>query len=249
MPIDQLFDTKKVINQEIDYKSIRFLWYVTTDFVNGTIMHPNVQQLIHDTNEHFDVVIAEWLYSELYSGFHKKVEEYSFIYHDRLTPPGKVLSHWVSHVIRTNGAHYLRSPAFLVPWRLKGDTDWQQLDVVSSLNFFNVKKKKEFTAHPNCLLFITQGGVLSMTEAIYYGIPVVGVPIFGDQFTNTQRAVENGFAIKVELTNAMVEQIKDAIEEMLRNSRLLSDIRQTFDLIISEWFFNDIFTGYRQKVW
>lgn len=66
-----------------------------------------------------------WMFDIIYFRYQKRVKEYSFIYHDRLTPPGKVLSHWVSHVIRTNGAHYLRSPAFLVPWYQKMYIDLQ----------------------------------------------------------------------------------------------------------------------------
>lgn len=65
---DNLFNIDTITNAKFDFKNVQFLLYVTINFANGTIMHPNVQRLIHDTDEHFDVVIAEWLYSDLYSG-------------------------------------------------------------------------------------------------------------------------------------------------------------------------------------
>lgn len=37
-------------------------------------------------------------------------------------------------------------------------------------------------AHKNTKLFITHAGLLSIQEAIYHGIPMLGVPIFADQF-------------------------------------------------------------------
>lgn len=40
----------------------------------------------------------------------------SLLYHDRPRLPGEELVYWVEHVVRTNGAVHLRSPALLVPW-------------------------------------------------------------------------------------------------------------------------------------
>ncbi|XP_068619915.1 UDP-glucosyltransferase 2-like [Battus philenor] len=83
-------------------------------------------------------------------------------------------------------------------------------------------------AHPNCILFITQGGVLSTTEALHFGVPIIGVPILADQFTNIERAVEKGFAIKVDRTYSMAEDIKEAVNEMLRNPKY-ADLKSAMD--------------------
>lgn len=37
------------------------------------------------------------------------------IYHDRPTKPGAELVHWLEHVVKTNGAPHLRSPALHTP--------------------------------------------------------------------------------------------------------------------------------------
>lgn len=37
-------------------------------------------------------------------------------------------------------------------------------------------------AHKNTKLFITHSGLMSSQEAIYHGVPMLGIPIFADQF-------------------------------------------------------------------
>lgn len=50
--------------------------------------------------------------------------------------------------------------------------------------------------HPNCKLFITHGGVHGIMETIHAGVPIIGFPIFGDQFQNIKICQENGFGIE-----------------------------------------------------
>lgn len=52
---------------------------------------------------------------------------------------------------------------------------------------FMVRKwlpQDDILAHKNVKLFITHGGLLSCTESILRGTPVVGIPIFGDQMVS-----------------------------------------------------------------
>lgn len=76
-----------------------------------------------------------------------------------------------------------------------------------------------FLAHPNCILFITHGGLLSTTEATHYGVPIIGIPVFADQFKNVDTAVLKGFATRVDLSYTMDEDIKAAILKMTSDSR------------------------------
>lgn len=69
------------------------------------------------------------------------------------------------------------------------------------------------------MLFISHGGLLSTTETIHFGVPIVGVPVFADQFLNVKKAVNKGFALEVQLTYNIAEDLKVAIKEMLFNPR------------------------------
>jgi UDP:flavonoid glycosyltransferase YjiC (YdhE family) len=48
-------------------------------------------------------------------------------------------------------------------------------------------------------VFITHGGLLSTQESVYHGVPIIGIPIFGDQKMNTKVAVESGYGYFLDL--------------------------------------------------
>ncbi|KAF2900271.1 hypothetical protein ILUMI_05915, partial [Ignelater luminosus] len=72
--------------------------------------------------------------------------------------------------------------------------------------------------HPNIRAFITHGGLLSITESIYSGVPMVIIPIFGDQKMNAEQAVLNGVAIKVPFQDFTGDNLANALNEILTNS-------------------------------
>ncbi|GBP15238.1 UDP-glucuronosyltransferase 2B13 [Eumeta japonica] len=78
--------------------------------------------------------------------------------------------------------------------------------------------QQSILAHPNCVLFITHGGLLSTTETVHYGVPIIGIPVFADQFVNVNRAVNKGFAKKVDLSYNTPKELKEAILEVLNDS-------------------------------
>lgn len=75
------------------------------------------------------------------------------------------------------------------------------------------------SAHPNCVLFITHGGLLSTTETVFLGVPVIGMPMFADQFYNVDAAVAKGYAKRVDLNYDTAKHLKAAINEILGNPR------------------------------
>ncbi|XP_026332314.1 UDP-glucuronosyltransferase 2B9-like [Hyposmocoma kahamanoa] len=79
--------------------------------------------------------------------------------------------------------------------------------------------QQSILAHSNCILFITHGGLLSSTEAVHFGVPIIGIPTFADQFTNIETAVQRGFAKKVDLSYSMAEDLKVAIEDILKDPK------------------------------
>ena len=82
-----------------------------------------------------------------------------------------------------------------------------------------VEKNRFFTAHPNCKLFVTHGGLLSTTETLHYGVPIIGIPLFADQFINVMRGVRKGFALQVDLGYDTPANLKVAIDEILSNPK------------------------------
>ena len=68
-------------------------------------------------------------------------------------------------------------------------------------------------------MFITHGGLLSSQEAVYHGVPLLGIPLFGDQDGNMRQAQAHGFALTMELKYISEEMILEKIEEILNNPK------------------------------
>ena len=62
---------------------------------------------------------------------------------------------------------------------------------------------------------MTHSGLLSTQESIYHGVPMVAIPVFGDQDLNANRAAEAGIAISVEILDITEEKLEAAINEVL----------------------------------
>jgi glucuronosyltransferase len=50
--------------------------------------------------------------------------------------------------------------------------------------------------HPKTKAFITHGGAHGIYEAIHHGIPMVGIPLFGDQPANIAHMKAKGAAVQ-----------------------------------------------------
>ncbi|KAH8243676.1 hypothetical protein KR032_009313, partial [Drosophila birchii] len=73
----------------------------------------------------------------------------------------------------------------------------------------------DILAHPNVKMFITHGGLLSSTESVYFGKPVLGLPCFYDQYMNVKRAQRMGFGLGLDLNNLREEDLEKAIKTLL----------------------------------
>ncbi|KAJ9601564.1 hypothetical protein L9F63_000307 [Diploptera punctata] len=77
----------------------------------------------------------------------------------------------------------------------------------------------DILAHPNIRVFITHGGLLSTQEAMHRGVPVVGIPVFGDQLTNMKKAQMAGLGVTVNFKDITAESVKTAITEVIENPK------------------------------
>lgn len=74
-------------------------------------------------------------------------------------------------------------------------------------------------SHPNIRAFISHCGLGSVVEARHHGVPVIGIPLFGDQPTNIEKIVAEGWAVKIDLLEMTEKVLLDAIHEVLSNSK------------------------------
>lgn len=76
-------------------------------------------------------------------------------------------------------------------------------------------------AHPNIKVFITQGGMQSLEEGIFNEVPMVGIPFVFDQPMCIRKVVKLGMAVGLTHTEITKESLKEAILEVVRNSRFV----------------------------
>lgn len=67
-------------------------------------------------------------------------------------------------------------------------------------------------------VFITHGDIISITEAIYGGVPIIGTPFFFDPERYVINTVLNfGYGIEMNFESLSKSTLEDAINEVLNN--------------------------------
>ncbi|XP_055701703.1 uncharacterized protein LOC129800979 [Phlebotomus papatasi] len=79
--------------------------------------------------------------------------------------------------------------------------------------------QRDILAHRNIKLFVSHGGLGSIAEAKYRGVPLIGVPFFGDQMGNVAVVAEEGWAYQLNFDDLTEETFSKALTEVLTNSK------------------------------
>ncbi|XP_046387089.1 UDP-glycosyltransferase UGT5-like isoform X2 [Ischnura elegans] len=78
--------------------------------------------------------------------------------------------------------------------------------------------QKDILGHPKTLLFVSHGGLLSVQEAVFHGMPIVGIPFSGEHVHNINYLVTFGAAVKLDYESLSKESLLDGINTILRNT-------------------------------
>ncbi|KOX67539.1 UDP-glucuronosyltransferase 2B4 [Melipona quadrifasciata] len=73
--------------------------------------------------------------------------------------------------------------------------------------------------HKNVKAFITHGGLMGTQEAIHYGVPMIGMPLFADQFINIANYMRHNIAIELELKTLTEEKMDNALNAILNDPK------------------------------
>ena len=75
--------------------------------------------------------------------------------------------------------------------------------------------QKDLLGHPQTRAFVAHGGTNGVQEAIYHGTPVVGIPLFFDQYDNLLRLQERGAAKILELPDLNGPNFQQTLTDVL----------------------------------
>ncbi|XP_055837485.1 UDP-glucosyltransferase 2-like [Episyrphus balteatus] len=80
--------------------------------------------------------------------------------------------------------------------------------------------------HPNVKLFITHGGGGSVVESSFHGVPMVGIPIFGDQSSNMEGVVKQRFGLSIDYSDLTEEGLRKAVNEVMSNKMYRDNVQR-----------------------
>jgi len=73
--------------------------------------------------------------------------------------------------------------------------------------------------HKNVKVFISHGGISGLYEAVDAGVPVLGFPLFADQYRNIDNLVEAGMGISMEIYEVTKDTFKKNLLELVNNEK------------------------------
>ena len=73
--------------------------------------------------------------------------------------------------------------------------------------------------HPNVKAYLSHGGLLGLSEGVYAGLPMVIVPMYGDQFHNAAAAEARGAAVIVKYDELDEITLKSALDKVFNDTR------------------------------
>lgn len=86
--------------------------------------------------------------------------------------------------------------------------------------------QRDILSHSNVKVFITHGGLLGTTEAIVEGVPILGIPIYGDQRMNMKKAESKGYGIIMDYNNITESSLTYTLNEIIKNPKYLENSKK-----------------------
>ncbi|KAB7504249.1 UDP-glucuronosyltransferase [Armadillidium nasatum] len=96
--------------------------------------------------------------------------------------------------------------------------------------------QQDVLAHPKIRLFITHGGLSSLREASYFGVPVLGMPVFGDQMANIAEVIAENWGNELKWAELTEQTFRSAILDTMENVTIKQEVQKR-SLLMRDWPF------------
>lgn len=119
-----------------------------------------------------------------------------------------------------------------VVWKWRNTT---KMTVSKNVHIANTwLPQQDLLGHPSTRLFITQGGMMSVQETLYHGVPVLIIPLFADQVANGQRAQRQGYGKVLPVEELTIATLLGNITELIDNSSYRLKAQQLRRIIMDD---------------
>ncbi|XP_028031956.1 2-hydroxyacylsphingosine 1-beta-galactosyltransferase [Bombyx mandarina] len=113
----------------------------------------------------------------------------------------------------------------------KQDAVQNMTDIPSNVKLLKWSPQQDLLGHPKIKAFITHGGLLSMFETVYHGVPIVTIPVFCDHDANAAKAEVDGYAKKLEFQHLTSDKLHEAIQEVINNPKYRREVKYRQNLL------------------
>lgn len=87
----------------------------------------------------------------------------------------------------------------------------------ANLHTFHWLPQRDLLCHPKVKAFVSHGGLLGTTEAVYCGVPILVTPFYGDQFLNAAAIANRRFGVIVNFGDFDEPHLSRALRTILDN--------------------------------
>ncbi|XP_077983106.1 UDP-glucuronosyltransferase 2C1-like [Glandiceps talaboti] len=77
--------------------------------------------------------------------------------------------------------------------------------------------QNDLLGNPRTKAFVTHGGMNGIYEAVCHGVPMVGVPLYGDHYDNFARLTSKGMAVTVNIATLTSDELYKAITTVVED--------------------------------
>ncbi|XP_018565801.2 UDP-glucuronosyltransferase 2B16-like [Anoplophora glabripennis] len=131
-----------------------------------------------------------------------------------------------------------------LPYHILWKYDKEVVNTPSNLKIMKWIPQQDLLRHKNIKLFITQGGLQSMEEAIFNYVPMIAIPFYGDQHNNADKMVARGFGLSLDHANLDEITFKSGILEVINNPKYREKTKELADLVTDQPM-----SGLEKAVW
>jgi len=125
---------------------------------------------------------------------------------------GSIASTFPADMVEKFSSAFRRLEDYRVIWRLKNKDDVKLPDNVMIGQWL---PQNDILAHPSVKLFITHCGNNGQYEAVYHGVPMIGLPVLGDQHFNAKRLDYKGYGLSMDLYDFTADDLFKNVHKIL----------------------------------
>ncbi|KAI1702018.1 UDP-glucoronosyl and UDP-glucosyl transferase domain-containing protein [Ditylenchus destructor] len=110
-------------------------------------------------------------------------------------------------------------PEYEFIWKLElsANESWMQ-SIAPNVHLFDWFDQRSILAHPKTVAFITHCGMNSLNEGARAGVPLIGIPLFGDQLYDAAAMKHKNFGVYVDILETHKQEvITSALDQVLNN--------------------------------